>query len=231
MTESEQIAAFEKETRMIVAYGGDGTLLEKAKTSKRPIIPIRNYARCPKHADLLNEILHGLKEMQLKQSRHCFLQYTAGDATDKGIAELTVKSADPTSALRFNVKINGTIYLENCIADGIIYASELGSHGYWKSITRTIFRGQESVGLGFIAPTYGINNIVLRNTDKVDIEFTRDMPLCFTADKSKQTLSGIKHIAFEQLVDCVTLFGYDIFCCYECRKLRNSTTVNDMYFS
>lgn len=129
--------------------------------------------------------------------------------------------------------------MENCIADGIIFSSEIGSHGYWKSITRTIFRGVNNVGLGFISPTYGINNIVLTNTDKISIEMVRGATVIVSADKEYKTVDMKDKtvdmkvgdiINLEQLIDSVALFGYDIFCCYECRKNRNRINLNDMHF-
>ena len=134
--------------------------------------------------------------------------------------------------------MNDRPYLSNCIADAVIYSSEMGSHGYWKSVTRTIFRGKDNVGLGFIAPTYGINNLILSAKDKIEIEFVRKCNLLITAGKSikKVSISNTDYYNRFRLTSLggkyeIKLAGYDIFCCYECRKNRNSTILNDMYFS
>ena len=144
-----------------------------------------------------------------------------------------LKSFDPTEALRFSVIVNGKTYMKQCIADGIIYSSKLGSHGYFKSVTRTLFTDNDSVGLGFIAPTYGICNLVLKSTDIVHVKFERAGTAVISHDKSWESVSvqAGDEVELTQSCEGVSLFGYDLFCCQECRNLRNSTTVNDKYIS
>ena len=177
-------AASSESRRFEIAYGGDGTLLKVAAKvgNKKGIIPIRDYARCPLHEDLLEEVCIGnLKDTSsirhgLKYSKHNFLVARAnGKKIDKNaISEIVVKSFNPTEALRFSVIVNGKKYMSQCIADGFIFSSSLGSHGYFKSVARTIFVDPNSVGLAFIAPTYGICNLVLRSTDKLKVVFERN---------------------------------------------------------
>lgn len=234
MTNEEKVEQFNaKYPTVAIAYGGDGTLLETiAANPIKNIIPIRNYGLCEKHKDVLDLALKRPPSNLLNFSKHNFIQWEYAGKSAKGIAEITIKSLDPTSAIRFNVSVNDQTYLQNGIADGIIYASDMGSHGYWKSITRTIFRGDDNVGLGFIAPTYGINNLILKTTDKVEIEFERDCAISLTTDKQNTSFAvcSKSKISLSQLKCCAIMYGYDIFCCYECRKNRNSTILNDMYF-
>lgn len=224
------IKLFESQHKnMAISYGGDGTLLKTFhENPDKCIIPIRDYGRCETHKNLLNEII-GVSTSELKYS----LKQKLGDLiecdNEKAMSEIQVISADPTQCLRFNVSINNKKFMENVIANGIILSTTIGATGYFKSVARTIFR--EGYGLGFICPTYGINNVVLKRTDQVDIEFIR---------------SGKAHICWDNLIkeidieegmikkfrispDHVSLFGYDIFMCQECRNNRNSTNVNDKY--
>ena len=76
------------------------------------------------------------------------------------LAEVQVKNKDITSALRFNVFVNGKKYYDNVIADALLASTPLGSTGYWKSITRMIFR--DGYGMTFIAPTVGISSVILK---------------------------------------------------------------------
>lgn len=221
-----------------IAYGGDGTLLKVASLvgKKKGIIPIRDYARCNAHKDLLEEICLSngspLKH-SLKYSKHNFLTaYANGTSLDKHpISEIVVKNADPTEAMRFSVVVNGKKYMSQCIADGFIFSSALGSHGYFKSVARTLFIDPNSVGLAFLSPTYGICNLVLRSTDKLKIVFERSTSATMAFDKDivKMPFEYDSEIELEQSCDGVSFFGYDIFCCPECRKLRNSTVVNDQW--
>lgn len=232
-----------------IAYGGDGTLLKQIQFfgMGRRFIPIRNYGCCPLHENRLQKVLDYAKNGQLDKltteegvTFHRPLKTSFVEDRPKAelkphyaFAEITFKSTDPTSAIRFDVLVNGEEYLSNCISDAIIYASEMGSHGYFKSVTRTIFRGVDNVGLGFLAPTYGINNLILSGSDKVTIRFKRDCKVTVTADKEIFQIHPIlgTRIDLEQIHIPTMFIGYKEFCCYECRKNRNSTIVNDMYFT
>jgi NAD kinase len=119
--------------------------------------------------------------------------------------------------------------MDNVIANGVIASTILGSTGYFKSVARTIFR--DGFGLAFICPTYGINNVVLKQTDWINIEFVRDAKATISWDNITKQLDVEKgNIETIRLAsDNAALFGYDIFMCKECRKGRNSTIVNDQY--
>jgi NAD kinase len=242
MNDEEQklISQFEsKNIGFAIAYGGDGELLKVVARygNKKSIIPIRDYGKCEKHKNLLEDIClekdsnalrHGLK-----YTKASFLEIQMNDelVCSKAISEIVVKNVDMTEALRFTVNVNGKEYMRQCIADGIIFASKLGSHGYFKSVARTLFTDDDSIGIGFIAPTYGICNLVLKMTDKVEVAIERKANISISADKSiysKHLEAGAK-MQFKQSCDGVALFGYDMFCCPECRRLRNSTVVNDQW--
>jgi NAD kinase len=226
---------------MVIAYGGDGQLLKVVSQvgNKKGIIPIRNYGRCAKHAKLLEEVVEGTNDrLNLKYSKQPFIDYSLDGEKSifknqlvGPIAEIVWKSANPTEAMRFSVLVNGKEYMKQCIADGVICATSLGSHGYFKSVTRTIFNDTESLGLGFIAPTYGLCNLVLKSTDKIDIILERDASTMLSADKCFKAIDCTKGacLSLSLSIEGVSLYGYDVFCCPECRRLRNSTIVNDQY--
>ena len=224
------IKLFESQHKnMAISYGGDGTLLKTFhENPDKCIIPIRDYGRCENHKNLLNEII-GVSTSELKYS----LKQKLGDLiecdNEKAMSEIQVISADPTQCLRFNVSINNKKFMENVIANGIILSTTIGATGYFKSVARTIFR--EGYGLGFICPTYGINNVVLKRTDKVDIEFIRSGKAHICWDnliKEIDIEEGMKK-NFRLAHEHISIFGYDIFMCQECRNNRNSTNVNDKY--
>ena len=226
---------------MAIAYGGDGQLLEVVSRvgNKKGIIPIRNYGRCAKHANLLEEVVEGANDkLNLKYSKQHFIDYSLDgtanifyDQLNGPISEIVLKCANPTEALRFTVLVNGKEYMKQCIADGVICSTALGSHGYFKSVTRTIFNDTEALGLGFIAPTYGLCNLILKATDNVRIVLERSAKALLSGDKSFKEIDCKSGTTLDmQLgVEGVALYGYDIFCCPECRRLRNSTIVNDQY--
>lgn len=237
----EKFNASKTAKNMAIAYGGDGQLLEVVSRvgNKKGIIPIRNYGRCAKHANLLEEVVEGTNDkLNLKYSKQHFIDYSLdgttnifSDQLNGPISEIVLKCANPTEALRFTVLVNGKEYMKQCIADGVICSTALGSHGYFKSVTRTIFNDTEALGLGFIAPTYGLCNLILKATDNVRIVLERSAKALLSGDKSFKEIDYKSGTTLDmQLgVEGVALYGYDIFCCPECRRLRNSTIVNDQY--
>lgn len=226
----QKIADFEKKSKnIVISYGGDGTLLETFhKNPDKAIIPVRNYGQCDAHKNLLDDILNGTTkckaDLKLKLCDLLECEETCA------LSEIQIVSANPTQCLRFNVYLNNKIFMNNVIANGVIASTILGSTGYFKSVARTIFR--EGFGLGFICPTYGINNVVLKQTDWITIEFVRSAKAIISWDNITQQFdieSGmIKNIRLA--TENVSLFGYDIFMCKDCRKGRNSTIVNDQYY-
>lgn len=225
-----------------IAYGGDGELLRVVSQNgnKVGIIPIRDYGRCKEHESILTELLdNNASKLSLKQSRHSFIDYALNGKSQiflnqriAPVSEVVWKSSNPTCAMRFSVHVNGKLCMKQCIADGVIFATALGSHGYFKSVARTVFNDNNSCGLGFIAPTYGLCNLVLKSTDKVKVVLERDTSTFFSGDKCFKYIEDSKagdELDLQLSTDCVALYGYDIFCCSECRKLRNSTLVNDQY--
>ena len=225
---NSKIAEYEKKHKNIaIAYGGDGTILDVVRQTKgdKAIIPIRNYGLCKKHADYLISILDGTTEESLKLTLCPFLEYTFcnGASKSRGIAEVVVKNVDPTCALRFNLYVGEKTYMKNVVADGIIMSTAYGSTGYFKSVARCIFN-MDAIGIAFIAPTQGINNIVLDSTSKVKVEFIRPADVIVTADKFKDKLivKTNDFIEVERVPEQVSIFGLNEFHCQECRTLRHS---------
>jgi NAD kinase len=227
---NNRISEFEKSTKnVVISYGGDGTLLETFhKNPEKAIIPIRNYGQCDRHKNLIHDVLNGTTKCKCDlKMRICETLECRGD---RALSEIQIASANPTQCLRFNVYINNEPFMNNVIANGVIASTVIGSTGYFKSVARTIFRS--GFGLGFICPTYGINNIILKETDWVTIEFVRDAEATISWDNITKTIEIEKgNIETIQMCsDNAALFGYDIFMCKDCRKGRNSTIINDQYW-
>ena len=225
---AERIREFQRKNRQfVIAYGGDGTVLDAVNQTagKKAIIPVRNYGLCGLHKNYLDGILDGKLEKQLKLTLCPFLEYSfnAGTFKNRGIAEVTVKNEDPTCAVRFNLHVDNRLYMKNVIADGIVLSTSYGSTGYFKSVARCIFN-MDAIGIAFIAPTQGINNLVLNSTSRIKIEFIRPAEVVVTADKSKDRVKAGKDdcIEVERTPDQVSIFGLDEFHCQECRALRHS---------
>ena len=235
MSIEDSIKSFEKANKTCaIAYGGDGTLLEVARANafKKAVFPIRNYGLCDEHKLLFEELLGKAENCrEFKQTIHPLLKASFIGKSDIAAAEVTVKNKDITSCMRFDLLVNDKCYMENVICDGIIFATSLGSHGYFKSVTRTIFK--DGIGVGLIAPTYSLSNLVLSLTDNIAIKLARDTEVIVTADKSIHGPIALPKgdvVSVSRDAVCnLSMFGYDLFCCPNCRKNRNSTVINDQY--
>jgi NAD kinase len=228
---NNRIKEFEKKQKnVVISYGGDGTLLRTFhQNPDKSILPIRDYGMCEKHAGIINDVLNGTEFS--KAQFKLYLSDLLKCDNQVAISEIQMTSIDPTCCLRFDVYVNNKIYMENVISNGFIISTRLGATGYFKSVARTIFR--DGYGLGFICPTYGINNLVLKSTDTIDIVFRRSCEayLCFDHMKSSQVFNAGDKKSFRLSSDHASIFGYDEFMCPECRKGRNSTIINDQYQS
>jgi hypothetical protein len=229
----EKIKSFENQHRDFkISYGGDGTLLKTFhEHPNKYIIPIRDYGRCEKHENLLDELLKCNDEKITK--KYGLFNIRSYDLlecdNEKALSEIQITSANPTQCLRFNVYINNNKFMDNVIANGVILSTTIGATGYFKSVARTIFR--EGFGLGFICPTYGINNIILKRTDVVNIEFIRSgkAHICWDNIIKELNVEEGMNKKFIVSLEHASIFGYDIFMCQQCRNNRNSTNVNDKY--
>ena len=228
-----------KQPNVKIAYGGDGQVLRAVeKFPKKCIIPFRDYGLCEKHEHRLEDFLDGKEgQKDLKFTRCPYIEYKylnregktykdpfGNEFTDKGIAEIAFKNSDISEALRYNVYVNGKLYLKNVIADGSLVATSYAATGYWKSITRCIFNG-DSIGVAFIAPTQGISNLVLDNKTVLKFEFLRNAMIQITADKKKRnhTIEKGDWLEVQMIPEAASIFGLDTFHCWECRKKRHST--------
>jgi NAD kinase len=230
-----RIEEFERKTKNIaIAYGGDGTLLQKFHEllddngcPKKAILPIRNYGQCKHHLHLIDDVLNGTTKCK------CDLKQKTGDilASDGNVAmsEIQIVSANPTTCLRMDIFINNHLFMENVIANGIIVSTPIGSTGYFKSVARTIFR--DGIGVAFICPTYGINNIILKSTDWINVVFNRACKAFMSWDNITSSIDVEKGTTktIQYSSNVVSLFGYEEFMCPQCRIGRNSTTINDQY--
>lgn len=221
MDENEErklIEAFAMDDKRIVPlYGGDGTLVsEYRKYKDKCFLPIRNYGRCTEHADI-NSILKG---KPLRQQQHWKIEMNG----DTAISEVQVRNTDITSAIRFDITVNGKPYAANVIADGIIVSTALGSSGYFHSITNTIFR--DGIGLAFLNPTHAIPHLVLSRVDTVGIKFIRSGTVKLAWDKIVSDETDVNdgdEYFVRSIPECIVTYGRDIFMCNECRRNRNST--------
>lgn len=240
---------------VLALYGGDGTLAAQWYTwdigGRKALMPVRDYGMCEKHRKAYEAMFMANDLGLLPKSRHRILEcrFSAGkslmsdacgdllmtslcepmDKVTEALAEFTVVSADPTSALRFNVYVDGKAAMRDVIANGAIFATKLGSTGYFKSVSRTIFSA--GIGIGLICPAYPVPNLVVPEGSKIRFELAREAKISVTADKMRMSFSAPKGWVFDVKGSGkeVEILGYSWFMCPDCRAGRNSSYVNDSY--
>lgn len=240
---------------VLALYGGDGTLAARWHMwdigGRKALMPVRDYGMCARHREMYETVFSRGDPSLLPKSRHQILEcrFSAGESlmsdaygdslmtslcepqekASEALAEFTVVSADPTSALRFNVRVDGKAAMRDVIANGAVFATKLGSTGYFKSVSRTIFSA--GIGIGLICPAYPVPNLVVPERSEVRFELARAAKVSVTADKMCMSFSAPEGWAFSVKGSGkeVEILGYSWFMCPDCRRGRNSSYVNDSY--
>jgi NAD+ kinase len=116
---------------LIIAYGGDGTVLHSVK-EKKPVLPIRANDSFGFIADMNLEqfktAITSLDKHHIKQLPMIDLVID-GSIKDSAVNDIILVSHIPRS-VKFNVYINGQLLLANVIGDGVIVSTPLGSTAY-----------------------------------------------------------------------------------------------------
>ncbi len=208
---------------IIIAYGGDGALLgverEYPRVPKFPIRDKETASLCKKHSSYSKQ-LQNLAEGKLRKT---MLRKICGNANGKickGINDVFIHNANPVSAIRYRVKIDGVPYGEEIVGDGVGVSTVHGSTAYYRSITHSIFR--TGIGLAFSNSTELTNHLVIPENSFIEIYITRG-PAVFVCDNSPDIVpidTGEK-IEIFMSDDYAEILGLDIFMCNECRKLRH----------
>lgn len=159
---------------VVVSHGGDGTLiLSEFYYPDIPKLPLRLSSVCKLCSSLPNEeVLKQFTSGQYTEVRLPKLNISAKGKTLYAVNDVIVHNTDPRHAIRYRVLINGEQRIDHeIIGDGIVAATPLGSSGYYRSITGSIF--SSGIGLAFNNSTEQFDHIVLNGTDRVTIQITR----------------------------------------------------------
>ena len=212
----------EREFELVIAHGGDGALLGAEREDPGvPKLPIRDAGTaelCPEHRCELQ-----LEAFQRGETPLTVLPKVAGTARGRTLYALNdvfLHSLELSSALRYRVRIDGELYANEVVGDGVGLSSVHGSTAYYRSITHSIFR--VGLGLAFSNSTEEVNHLVLNSTSRVEIEVVRG-PGVLIADNSPEQIvlnEGEKVLLFESELQA-RIYGLANFMCPKCRLLRH----------
>ena len=122
--------------------------------------------------------------------------------------------------MRYDVRIDGELYGQEIVGDGVGVSTVHGSTAYYRSITHSIFR--TGIGLAFSNSTELVNHLVLPEDSVINIKIIRgpgeltadnapEMPLVKDGSECEIRMSDLK----------AEMAGLNFFMCPECRRLRH----------
>ena len=202
----------------IICHGGDGTLLGAERSypgiPKLALRDSRSNPKCPQHA--VEKVL----AMDLKPKK--FMKMEVVDSKGRvvvGVNDIVLHNADPCSAIRYHIWIDGEPFLQQIVGDGLVASTPFGSSAYYKSITGSTFN--VGFGIAFNNSTEPMNHLVLSDESTVEVMVTRGPAILFADnDPSRLNLSSGDKFTIRPSKDSATFYGIDIFRCLDCYVLR-----------
>jgi len=163
-----------EDPEVVISHGGDGTLiLSEFYYPDVPKLPLRSSTVCKLCSSLLNEeVLERFTSGQYTEALLPKLNVSAKGKTLYAVNDVIVHNTDPRHAIRYRILINDEQRIDHeIIGDGIVAATPLGSSGYYRSITGSVF--SSGIGLAFNNSTEQFDHIVLNEDDIMTIQITR----------------------------------------------------------
>ncbi len=207
---------------VILAYGGDGTLLEAEREYPRilkyPIRDVETAPLCHKHA--VDTQLEQFFAGALKHFRLFRLEGRFGENVLYAMNDIFIHNRNNASALRYKIWIDGELYSHEIVGDGVGVATVHGSTAYFRSITHSVFR--VGIGLAFSNSTELVNHLVLPESSVIRVKINRG-PGEIVADNFR--LPEPMNVGDECVIhlseDASEFLGLDVFMCPVCRRLRH----------
>ncbi len=207
---------------LVLAHGGDGTLLVAEHDYPGiPKLPLRDAATAPlcrrhSHAEILRQFRAG----ELPKTVLPKIAGSCNNRTIHGLNDVFIHNSERGSALRYRVRIDGLLYADEIVGDGVGVSTVHGSTAYYKSITHSLFR--VGIGLAFSNSTEEIGHLVLDAASVVEIEIIRG-PAIVLADNARDFFEAAngERIQLFQSNAAATVYGLEHFMCPECRFLRH----------
>lgn len=182
MEESEEAGAIPVDIDCIIVLGGDGTVLQAARETKKLLVPIIgvNLGTVGYMTEIepanLEESLDRLIKGEYKRERRMMLngRVVHSDGREEegwALNDIVISRSGSLQIIKFNIYINGQ-FLHNYNADGMIVTTPTGSTGYNLSAGGPLIEPKAKlIMLTPICP-HSLNqrSIILSPEDEIDIE-------------------------------------------------------------
>ena len=207
-----------EEPDLIIAYGGDGTLIGAERlypgVLKLAIRSDQSCIKCPAHEDEV--VLRRLEEGALDEQRLMKIQVEHGDQKLIAMNDIIIRNTDPLSAVRFVVSLNSQPVTEEMIGDGLVACTPFGSTAYFRSITRMVIR--VGIGLAFNNCTDLLSHLVFAEHEVVDVDIARG-PGLLGADNDPHNiaLESGDHLRIGRCDEVARILAVSTLRCKDCR--------------
>lgn len=174
---------------VVITFGGDGTLMRAEHNFPGiPKLYLKNsHVGKLAHPEKGNaEIVSALAEGKYAIREHMKLEAESGGKKLLALNDIIVHNENPRHAIRYAVFADGKRIGGEIIGDGVVFATPLGSTGYYRSITDSSF--ETGIGLAFNNSTEQSDHIVLQEEREVRIEIVRG-PAIVYADNQDESIS------------------------------------------
>lgn len=184
-----------KNAKLVIVYGGDGSLLKaEYYFPEIPKLLLKGSKICKLCLNLDNEkILEKYFQGKFKIKKLIKIEVQAKNKILYAINDIIVHNFYPYSAIRYKFFINNDQIGDEIIGDGIVVATPLGSTGYYRSITDSVF--DIGLGIAFNNSTEQTDHRVISDDSKIKIIITRGPAIIYADNQEKAILLKTNDIA------------------------------------
>ena len=188
LLQSASFEIVEKGGEWVVSYGGDGTYMQAEHAFPGiPKLLIKASRICKLCTDGAPEdIMSRIRAGSFRIEEHMKLEVTAKNKKIIAVNDIVIHNADPRHGIRYQIKAGGKDLGADVIGDGVVVATPMGSTGYYRSITDSLF--EVGIGLAFNNSTEQSDHVVLKEDAEIHVTITRGPAVVF-ADNQEYSIS------------------------------------------
>ncbi|MBT3380982.1 MAG: hypothetical protein HN742_42615 [Lentisphaerae bacterium] len=220
------VTCVDVDPELVISYGGDGALLGAERdypgVPKCPLRDSRANPKCAAHSE--ESVLRQLVDGGLSEERIARLVGETQDGKSiVGINDVLINKHTISSAVRYRLWLDGELYMNQIVGDGLVIATPFGSTGYYRSITHSLFR--VGIGLAFNNSTEPLDHLVIDRGSVVTVEIIRG-PAVMLADNDPVRIPLVEgdHVTVRKSEQSTRVLGLDVFRCPDCLRLRQESS-------
>lgn len=170
---------------VVISNGGDGALLGAERDYPGiPKLGLRDSKTSSKHEHSnIDDSLYKLFYGQYTKKEFIKIETEFKGKKLISLNDISLRSRNLLSAIRYKVEINDKEYIGEIIGDGLIVSTPVGSSAYYRSITHSLFR--VGIGLAFNNSTEPISHLVLEEDSIIKAKVLRG-PAFVASDNNEE---------------------------------------------